>query len=343
MSLRGEPDRRTGETKNRRRTLECDPDFLAARGTRRGFLRQSAALAAATFAMRHGARVSAAPIAPEALRLSTTMVTLIGPDANSVAAAGEEGIVLVDGGSASWSDALLTRVADTFAQRPIRALLNTHWHEEHTGSNVVLGERGVEIVAHENTKLWLGTEVRVRWSGKTYAPLPAPGLPTTTLYESSGLQLGSVRVDCRYLMNAHTDGDLCVYFPDENVLVAGGAVSNDGWPLIDWWTGGWLGGMLDGYESLLSIANSDTRIVPSRGPLMSLADLRAQHEMYLAIFDRLQSMLRQSFSPEEVLAARPTAEFDARWGDPTRFVTLAFHSLWGHLRDVYDTRLRNIP
>lgn len=104
-----------------------------------------------------------------------------------------------------------------------------------------------------------------------------------------------------------------------------------------------MGGMLDGLDALLDIADSDTRIVPSRGPVMSLADLQRQHEMYLTIFDRIQAMLRKSYGTDEVLAARPTAEFDAEWGDPTQFVTQAFHSMWGHLRDAYDTRLRNIP
>jgi len=101
--------------------------------------------------------------------------------------------------------------------------------------------------------------------------------------------------------------------------------------------------MLDGFDALLEIADEDTRIVPGNGPVMSLADLRAQHEMYLTIFDRLQTMLRQAFGTDEVLAAAPTAEYDARWGDPEQFVSLAFESLWGHLRDAHDTRLRNIP
>jgi glyoxylase-like metal-dependent hydrolase (beta-lactamase superfamily II) len=271
------------------------------------------------------------------------MLAVIGPDANSLAAEGEDGIVLIDGGSSSWSDGLLALVDDVFAPKPITALFNTHWHPEHTGSNVTLGGRGVQIVAHENTKLWLGTEVRVRWSGKKYAPLAAPGIPRHTFLDSDSMEIAGRTLEHRYLLNAHTDGDICVFFPDDNVLVTGGAVSNDGWPIIDWWTGGWIGGMLDAYDVMLGIADENTRIVPSRGPLMSIAELRSQQEMFLTIFDRLQSMLRKSFGTDEILASRPTAEFDAQWGDPEQFVTLAFQSMWGHLRDVYDTRLRTIP
>jgi hypothetical protein len=126
------------------------------------------------------------------------------------------------------------------------------------------------------------------------------------------------------------------------VLVAGGFVSNAGWPVIDWWTGGWTVGMLNGFDRLLEVANARTRIVPSVGPVMSLADLVAQHTMYLKIFERVHDMLIKAFAIDEVLAAKPTAEFDARFGDPTQFVTLAFESTWGHLRDAHDTRLRNI-
>jgi glyoxylase-like metal-dependent hydrolase (beta-lactamase superfamily II) len=205
-----------------------------------------------------------------------------------------------------------------------------------------LGERGTEIIAHENTKLWLGTEVWVRWSDKKYAPLPAAALPTTTFYDSGRMQIAARTLEFGYLRDAHTDGDLSVFFPEENVLVAGGFVSNAGWPIIDWWTGGWTVGMLNGFDRLLEVANERTRIVPAVGPVMSLAELKAQHEMYLKIFDRVHALLLKAYGTDEVLAAKPTAEYDAVWGDPTQFVTLALQSTWGHLRDAHDTRLRNI-
>lgn len=309
---------------------------------RRRFLRASAALAASAFALRYSAHASA-DTKLDTVRLSDTMIALLGPNGNSVAAAGSDGVILVDGGSASWSQALLATVAEAFKPQPVRALFNTHWHPEQTGSNVALGRGGVQIIAHENTKLWLGTEVWVRWSNEKYPPLAAEGIPSKTFYDSGSVAIGSRSVDYRYLLNAHTDGDICVYFRDDNVLATGGAVSNDGWPVIDWWTGGWIGGMLDAYDTMLDLADQNTRIVPSRGPVMSLAQLKSQRDMYATIFERLQTMLRQSFGTDEVIAARPTAEFDAQWGDPQQFVALAFDSLWGHIRDVYDTRLKTIP
>jgi len=316
--------------------------MTAARNGRRAFLQRSAAAALAGIAFAPMPPAVAQP-RPRTERLSYRTLAVIGPDANSLAFEGAAGISLVDGGSASWSDVLLETVEDAFAGTPVQVLFNTHWHPEQTGSNVTLGRRGVEIIAHENTKLWLGSEIWVRWSDEKYPPLPVEGLPRTTFYDSGTMELDGRTIDCRYLLNAHTDGDICVYLPEDDVLATGGAISNDGWPIIDWWTGGWIGGMLDAFDVLLDIAGENTRIVPSRGPVMSLPELKAQHEMYLTIFDRIQAMLRRSSGTDEVLAARPTAEYDAQWGDPELFVTLAFQSMQRHIRDAYDRRLRTIP
>jgi cyclase len=315
--------------------------MIDSRDSRRRFLLQLSALAVGGWSLSHARPLRAQPKL-ETVRLSDRMVALLGPGANVVAADSGDGVVMVDGGHASWSDAVLRAVGEQFASRPVSTLLNTHWHREQTGCNAALGERGAQIVAHENTKLWLGSEVWVRWSNEKYAPLPKAAQPATTFYESTSLRFGGRTVDCAYLPKAHTDGDICVFFPDENVLVAGGLVSNHTWPIIDWWTGGWTGGMLDGFEQLLEIANDRTRIVPASGPVMSWDELYAQQQMYLVIFDRLQTMLRKALGTDEVLAAKPTAEYEARYGDPTQFVTLAFHSTWRHLRDLHDTTLRNI-
>ena len=309
------------------------------RPDRRELLKQAAALACTALVP---ARLAAQGAALGAVRLSPRMSAILGPNANVLAADSDDGVVLVDGGAASWATTLLGEVEATFPGRPVRALFNTHWHEEQTGANLVLSERGVEIIAHENTKLWLGSEVWVRWSDKKYPALPKAAQPTTTVYDPGTLTIGGRRVEHGWARDAHTDGDLFLFFPDENVLVAGGFVSNTSWPVIDWWTGGWTVGMLNGFDRLLEVANERTRIVPAVGPLMSLADLKEQHAMYLAVFERIHAMLIKALAVDEVLAAKPTAEYDARYGDPTQFVTLAFESTWGHLRDAHDTRLRNI-
>jgi len=130
---------------------------------------------------------------------------------------------------------------------------------------------------------------------------------------------------------AHTDGDLYVYFPQQNVLAVGGVVSGQGWPVVDYITGGWIGGIVGGLQRLQSIANEQTRIVPSRGPVLSFADLKTQTEMYGTLYERLTQMLNKGRSPGEAVAAKPASEFEARMGNSDEFVRRSFESLWAYL------------
>ena len=276
-------------------------------------------------------------------QLSESAAVFHGPDANSLVVATPDGLVMVDSGHSDWSEGLLEAVSASFPERAFSTLINTHWHPEQTGSNAALGEQGVEIIAHENTRLWLGVEISQRWSGQVFAPLPEPGRPTTGLHGSTVRDIGGVTFELNHLLHAHTDGDLSIYLPDDDILVTGGHVSANRWPVIDWWTGGWIGGMLDGFDTLMQFVTPDTQIVPAHGPVMTMSELTTQHEMYLTIFDRLHSALRRALSPDEAVAEAPAAEYEDKFGDSELFVRLAFESMWGHLRDAHDRRMQNIP
>jgi glyoxylase-like metal-dependent hydrolase (beta-lactamase superfamily II) len=141
-------------------------------------LQASTALAAALALPR---ALRAQPAALKTEPLSDAMSVVLGPNANVLCADSADGVILVDGGHASWADALLATVERLHPGKPVRALFNTHWHEEQTGANRALGERGVEIVAQENTTLWLGAEVWVRWAAEKYPPRPKAALPTTSV------------------------------------------------------------------------------------------------------------------------------------------------------------------
>ena len=275
--------------------------------------------------------------------LSDKMLFIQGPDSNVLAVNTSEGIILVDGGHASWYDSLRQVVEDQFPGIPIRALINTQWHPQQTGANVPLGMQGVEIIAHENTMLWLGTEVSQRWSGRVFPPLPKEGIPTTTIWDDGVMQIGDRNVHYGFMWTAHTDGDIWVYFEEEDVLVTGGLVSNGRWPEIDWSTGGYIGGLLDGFVSLLSVPTSQTTIIPAFGGVMSLDELKAQNQMYLTIFDLLHVQVIQSFGVEDILAENPAAQFNGKMGDPTQFMTQAFQSFKRRYRDSQNFRLLNIP
>jgi len=255
------------------------------------------------------------------------LVTVSGTNVLARSAAG--GLVLVDGGSAATSDAVLKAVAGLPGGGPVRTLFNTHWHPDQTGSNATLGKAGAQIIAQENTRLWLTTDVTWPWNGQTFKRLPKVAQPNKTFYTSATLEPG---VRYGYLPDcAHTDGDLYVHFERQNVLAVGDVVSGQSWPTVDYITGGWIGGMVGGTQRLLSIANEQTRIVPARGAVLSFADLKAQASMYATIYERLSTMLNKGRGPSEAVAARPTKEFDAQMGNSDEFVRRGFESLWAYL------------
>jgi glyoxylase-like metal-dependent hydrolase (beta-lactamase superfamily II) len=319
---------------------------------RRNFLKKSAVLTGsamplmmspALFAQAQLQSAQQAAQKVQAQRISDKVLFVKGPDSNVLIADSSEGLIMIDGGHTNWFAELHDAIAQNFPGRPYRALFNTHWHREQTGSNQPLGEQGVEIIAHENTKLWLSTEVWQRWSGVTFPPLPEAALPKTTFFEDGSIQIGDRLVQYGYMREAHTDGDIWVYLEDEDILVTGGLVSNGLWPDIDWWTGGFVAGMLDSFVSLLTVPTANTKIIPAYGDIMTLEQLRAQNQMYLTIFDRIHGSFIKSESLEELLTAKPTAEYDAQMGDPVRFLTLAYQSIQGHVRDPQNDRFLNIP
>jgi cyclase len=250
-------------------------------------------------------------------------------EANVVAQTGANGVMLVDGGSAGASDALMKAVSALPGGGPVHTIFNTHWHPEQTGSNEQLGKAGGTIIAHENTRLWLTTDVTWPWNERRFKRVARIAQPNKTFYTTGQLDSG---VRYGYIPDAaHTDGDLYVYFPEQNVLAVGDAVSGQGWPLVDYATGGWIGGIVGALQRLQTLADANTRIVPARGPVLGLADLKAQYDMHGTIYDRLTQLLNKGRGPSEAVAARPTQEFDAKMGNPDEFVRRAFESLWGYL------------
>jgi cyclase len=268
----------------------------------------------------------------EAAELAPGVVLIAGAGANVLAARGPDGALMVDGGAAENAPGLIERVlADTGTAR-IGTLINTHWHLEQTGANALAGARGVPILAHENTRLWMGTEIPVRWQGKVYPPRPVKARPNETFYATKDMSWGDQPIQCGYLLQAHTDGDIYVFLRKANVIAAGGVLSGKGWPVIDWETGGWIGGMVRGIETLIGVADDATIIVPADGPPLTRQDLVRQRDMYVAIMGRLKTMMESGFSADKVLAGAPAAEFEAERGDPSQFLRLAFRSFWGHVR-----------
>ena len=269
-------------------------------------------------------------IRPESERLAPDLFVIRIPgEANIVAHTTSAGVVLVDGGSARASDAVMNAVASLPGSGQVQTLFNTHWHPEQTGLNERIGKAGKTIIAHENTRLWLATDVRWPWNGQQFTRLPKIAQPNKTFYTNGRLDSG---IQYGYISDAaHTDGDLYVYFPQQNVLAVGDVMYGAGWPGVDWVTGGWIGGLVGGLQRISTVANDKTVIVPGRGPVLTMADLKTQHDMYGAIYDRLSKLLNSGRGPTEAVEAKPAKEFEAKMGNADEFVRRAFESLWAYV------------
>ena len=269
-----------------------------------------------------------------ATAITDSLLLISGAGGNVVVAHGAGGVVMVNGGAAERSGEILALVAERTGSTAVTTLVNTDWHPDHTGCNEILGRRGTRIVAHEHTKQYMAADVVVEWQDRTYPARPAAALPTQTFYTAG--ELAAAGESARYgpLGQAHTDGDAYVFFPQSNVLVAGDVLTVGAYPIADYTTGGWLGGLATATKTLLDLTNAETRIVPGSGPLQTRADLQAQHEMLVAMRDRLGKMMRQGMGADDMLAAGATKDFDARWGRPDTFVSTSYRGLWLHVREL---------
>ncbi len=245
-----------------------------------------------------------------------------------------DGVLMVDGGSAEHSGRVLKTVRKLTGVRHVHTLFNTHWHWDHTGSNAALGPAGTRIIAHENTRLWLGTDVTSKWEKRTYKRLPPKARPNETFYTTGRFSFGGEQIDYGHLPQAHTDGDMYVFFRNANVLVTGDVVSVGAYPVIDYSTNGWIGGMAEATKALLDISNADTKIIPGAGPVQSRAHVQAEHEMLATLKQRLSKLLAQGMSVQDMIDAGPTREFDAQWGDPTLFIANTWPGLVQRAREL---------
>ena len=267
-------------------------------------------------------------------RLSDNLTLVSGGGGNVVVAVSDDSAAMVNGGLREHAAELSETVSALTGGKPVRYLFNTDWHAEHTGSNEPLGRGGAQIVAHENTKQYLGADIFVDWQHRTYKALPKPALPTRTSYTADKMTLGSERIEFGPLGQAHTDGDIYVFFPDANVLVTGDVLAVGTYPLADYVSGGWLGGLMTATKTLLDLTNDQTRVVPGTGPLQTRADLKVQHEMLVTLRERLHQMMRKGMGTKDMLAAGATKEFDERCGDPALFLAVTYRGMWLHVREL---------
>ncbi len=276
----------------------------------------------------------AATAALQVVAVAEGLWLIRGAGGNATLVQGSEGGLLIDGGAAQHSKVLLARARELTAGRPVQWLVNTHCHPDQTGSNEALGRAGARILAHANTRLWLGRPLRSAWQGLDRKALPPQALPNQVVHEDSVLRFGSHDLRLTCLFQAHTDGDLAVHLPAHDLLVVADVLGVGAYPLPDPVCQGWIGGLVDATAALLKACGPSTTVIAGQGAPQRREDLQAQYDMLVTVRDRLFALVKQGKSPTEILAAAPTREFDGRWGDPELFLRLAAQGIAARARLV---------
>ncbi|PYO95817.1 MAG: MBL fold metallo-hydrolase [Gemmatimonadetes bacterium] len=257
------------------------------------------------------ARIGAIPIQAQSLAENITLLS--GPGGNVVVLRGPDDMIVVDTFVApAWPR--LEESLKGLSAAPVKFVINTHWHFDHTDNNAPLRAGGATLVAHENTKLRMTQPHHLAVLELDFPPSPAAALPQQVFKEGYKLEANGERLAVTHVPPAHTDTDVVVRFEKANVLHTGDVFFNGRYPYIDGSTGGRIDGMIEGAGRLLSLADSDTKIVPGHGPLGTKAELAKYRDMLSTVADRVRKLKASGKSLEECIAAKPFADLDADWG-----------------------------
>jgi glyoxylase-like metal-dependent hydrolase (beta-lactamase superfamily II) len=280
-----------------------------------------------------------------ATKLTDRVALLAGDGGNVGLVIAEDGLLMIDGGYANRALELQKAVTDT-GSHPVTILFNTHWHGDHVGSNELLGKAGVKIMAHQNAKFWLGQKVKMEIFNTTVEPLKPEGIPTQTFVDGGKLTFGKEKIEYKWFPDAHTDNDVYLFLPAANVLHTGDLFFSGMYPVIDYSTGGWIGGMAAALDKLLKVGNSETKIIPGHGALSSKQDMQASRDMLHTVFDRLSAFSKKGASLDDVLKANPVADLDAKWGqgflNGERFLRMAYPSIAKHAELMKSAGTRHV-
>jgi len=307
---------------------------------RRLILSAAIAAAAAWMPMSHAMAEATSPVITineatakadikvETIRAGVSMLS--GSGGNIVVLNSKEGKFLVDAGI-GVSKEKLTAALNQISPAPMKFVVNTHWHWDHTDGNAWMHEAGATIIAHPNTLKHLSVETRVEDWNYTFKPLPAAGLPTALVSKDKTIQFGGEKIQLKNFGHGHTDGDLWVYFTKADVLALGDTFWNGYYPFIDNDDGGGINEAIHWADEAIKHSTERTVIVPGHGPVGNRAQLTEFRDMLVGVRDNVQALKKQGKSLEEVIAAKPTAAYDAKFGgfviNPDFFTKLVYVGL----------------
>jgi len=292
--------------------------------------RQPAAPAPPPNSMMQSMRAAGATTPIQTTKLTDTIFLLQGVGGNMVAQIGPDGKLLIDSSVDTAARAIMQTLAKLNGS-PLKLLLNTHWHFDHTDGNAALHDAGAFIIAQENTRLRLSTPQKVKLFNLDFPASSTGGLPQLTFVDNEKLYFDNDELDLVHAPNAHTDSDIFVHFVNGNVIHTGDLWFNGFYPIIDDGTGGTVNGMIQGVDQVLTLADDKTKIIPGHGPLGDKRALQKYRDMLSTVANRVEKLKISGQTLDQVVAAKPTADLDGAWGSgrmkPDMFVTVVYNTL----------------
>ena len=259
------------------------------------------------------ARNEAASATITVQRLRGNVGVLTGAGGNIAVLPGRDGKLLIDAGFAGARP----KIADALAgisSDPIRHLINSHWHFDHTDGNAWLHSAGATIVAHENTRKHLSTATRVEGWEFTFPPAPAGAIPTEVFTTERTVEINGAKIALKHYSPAHTDSDIYAHFTSADIIHVADTFWNGYYPFIDYSTGGSIDGMIRATEANLSKITEKMIVIPGHGPVGTRSDLTVYRDLLVNTRDKVAALKKQGKSLEEIIAAKPTAAYDTKWG-----------------------------
>jgi cyclase len=248
----------------------------------------------------------------ESTELAPGIYMLVGRGGNVGLTVGVDGAAIIDDQFADMAPKIRAAVS-MLSDRPVKFVINTHLHGDHTGGNDAFGKAGAVIIAQENVRKRLGTPQVNPSTNQPIAPRAREALPVVTFAHSATLHFNDDDLEFTHLPNAHTETDIVIRFRKANVVHMGDMFTAS-FPFIDGNTGGTLDGLIKAHAAVLATVDDQTKIIRGHGPLGNKAELQAYHDMLVTVRDRIARLVRSGKSQDEVVAARPTQDFEARYG-----------------------------
>ena len=255
---------------------------------------------------------------------------LVGKGGNIGVSAGADGVFMIDDQFAPLTDRITAAVA-ALSDQPIRFLVNTHWHGDHTGGNENLGNQGVLIVAHDNVYVRMSGDTEIAAFNTVVPASPKVALPVITFNDNVTFRLNGEEISVVHYRNSHTDGDSVIHFRNANVIHTGDIWFNGFYPFIDVSSAGSIDGIISSVKTLLGLADDNTRIIPGHGSLSDKQGLQGYLEMLETVRDRMNKLIAEGISLEEIIELKPNADYDAALGNgfinPEQFLRILYSDL----------------